>query len=857
MNFFLLVTPNGPLAPTGEGLRAGRAYGQEVPRPAHVNPPDVNPREVTPTEVSPAEGTPEASFRESMASDDPEEWVRGMTRLSGHFGPTASPWVEAVLREFLGGEPALARPVRTRKLLADPNLHAPVPCESILIELLARPEYLFLPEVRGALRRVAADPQRRAALQARLAAEGATSPLAEPARPQAPAALQRSATLAVRLFEVLCDHDPAGALRVVLQRLSQDGDPLQDVLLGAVATLLDEPTTDLAFWRAWWAEHQQDAIVRLLLERQRRRAMDEVVQLWRRFLADYRQLPRSYQDLLLDGLRRAPEIQALAIEEIEQQLRGIVTERSALAPFLDRLLEIASDPASERPLRRSALRALRTMTAFREQPPAPLVEALARWIQAIPAQPAGGVGATSADSLEFEALAVAGELAAPVGDAIEGALVRQLDLDENGNPASWPSHRDGVVNTLLNELARVGPRPETLGRTLTLMERILASEPWVGTPREAARLASHRLAVRVIGDRATFRQAEPPLRARALRVLEGTLLRVDPEIRSWAVSGLGKLGMRDGIEPLARVVRDPGNGSYRKEAVKAIVQIGGLEAIAALRAVHGSLDEQQERELREDIRQSLRALVLRDPTLAFLEEFLLGGGSRAPWFEDSIRDPELQALLAPSDFERVLGSPEVLARWVRIRQEQCLLLVEYASARGPAQYRTAGELAEMALRLVGDLLAPGERRLFEEHRLLGRRGLIGAALSGPALDFTTAQKELRALLRDEARRRENGPGEALDPDPRVAHLSWLTDLLEAEPRPGAGSFIESLLDLERDPEVGFPFTPELRTRLKTLRVGDGVVESQPAQSPPPPTQGPPDGARDAPERPRGGFDGDS
>lgn len=772
-------------------------------------------------------------FVESMRSSDPEEWIRGLARLSAHFGADSPAWVADVLHVYLGGAEAAQHLTRTRKLLADPVIETRNPCEAILIDLLGRPNPSpILEAVQAAVSRIAANPQRRMQLLARLERDAGASD-----------------TLFRRLFRTLSAHDPSATVHLAMRRLgatagsepaAQTPDPQTAAIVGALQELFVDPHDDPSWWRQWWVVNRHRPIAEYLAEQSRNGAMDDVVEFLQRSLEPLRSQPKAYREAVLDMLSRPAEFQRLALQEVPRLVEGATVEE--LMPFADRLLELAKEPepssAARTPARRGsgnrqdlqlgALSALRHLPSSGFQDYEPLLESLSRWIGAIPTWTSEARDLREL-RLGTTALEVAGALGARVPRAIEDGIQRQLE-NASGEPATWPAERDALITQFLRELARVGARPESL----PLLERLFLSDRLVGTDREEARRQVHELAVQVVGTKPHLLASEEQRRA-VFEFLEQALSREHAgQVRFWAIAGLANLKDAAGIAPLVAVVLQESGGNHKAEAVSAISRIGGLPAVSQLRELYQSLNSETQAGLRQEVFQKLRTLcLLGDDRLASLEEFLLprtatGATERPQWFDDCIADAELMQRLDPEQLPELLESPELYGRWVRIRGEISNVMAARAQAvADEAALLPAYAAVRKATTVVLKRVDPASN-LFQEidpklvaqlrrNELLGERTVLLEHLGKDS--YAECMKALRDLLQRETDRRSLDDG----PDPRPAHFEWF--LQRVEKRESIPTdFVQGLSELPGTFE--FQLGEAAQTQLDQLtQRADAVVES--------------------------------
>ncbi|MEM7164966.1 MAG: hypothetical protein AAF581_05840 [Planctomycetota bacterium] len=765
-------------------------------------------------------------FSESMRSTDPEEWIRGLARLSAHFGDGAPGWVAPLLRTYLTGEEAAQNATRTRKLLADPVIQTRVPCQDLLLYLLqgqvATP---FQADVEEALSRIASDPQRRTELLQRLATV-ADDPAADPA------ASRPGATLLRRLFRILAAHDPSATVDLAMRRLDTENEPLAGDIVAALRELFHFPNEDPAWWLQWWSANRHRPMPEYLRERERDEVMAEVVEFLKRSLEPLRSQPQEFREAVLDMLDRTPEFQRLAIQEIPRLVEGASV--ADLTPFAERLLVLSNDAApssraSDPQLQLAALAALRNLPPTGFQDFEPLVVALRLRIDAIPVVTPDN-GDSAALRLGRTALEVAGALGACVPRAIEEAIIRQLDAGSAAG--TWPAERDELITTLLRELARVGARPESL----PLIERLFASERLAGSDRAAARLRVHELAVQVVGSKPDFLGPTPEQRQRVAAFLERALQPSDADqVQFWAIAGLANLKDEAGIAPLAEVVQRSG-GANRVEAAAAIFRIGGLPAVQQLRQLYEGLTQEGDQSLRADIFQHLVTLCLQgDDELASLEEFMLpraagAEGVRPPWFEECLADDELMKRLDPEQLPELLESSQLFGRWIRIRGEISDVMAARAlAAQDEASLLPAYSAVRAATGVVLKRVDPESDRFKEidpnlihalrRNQLLGRRAELLEFLAANA--YADSAKVLREVLDQETALRELNPDAD---DPRPGHLQWFLERLATrEDLPG--EFVQGLGELPG--ALKFTLSDGAQKLLDGLtQKGDGVVESR-------------------------------
>lgn len=637
--------------------------------------------------TNPGVGAPapeELEFQERMASSDPEEWVRALGRLSAYFDPdklAKNPWVAKVLRRYLI-EQADEQPARTRKILSDRTMvERKEPCEEILLDLLDS-QTAFLPDVTDALVAVAADPTRRQGLVQHLR----SLPI--------PAGSVRFS----RLFAIVGRHDPQAVIRVAIQRLGNgepdsgqpkpsdasgsDASVAEDsrreadrVVLEALQRLLGIEFVDAAACREWWKQNERTPIPDWLRQRDRQRLLAETIQIWQQALQHLQPNKNALREFLLDSLDRSQEIRREGIRQTQERLPSLFQgEVALLQPFVDRLLLIAKDPSVDPGVRLQALTALENFTDFSGYEP--LVSALLEWIQS----PASA-------NLRLAAVRVAGKLKCALSLELESLLESLLVSDEAGN-WDWDRDADDLVAGLLDAISRIGPRrsqESTAGTpakpgNLQLMKRVFESRVPPEATRAEKRIKVHDLVVKLLGQ---WRAATPPTSEDdlVLELLNQALERRAGLARRLAIIGLGTLRRAEGIAPLEVVVKggsDPGN---RSEAAKAIYTIGLRESVVSFRGLLQELQEERNRELRQQIVRHAEDLCATDPTLGLLSEYVFPKEERTPWFARLVDEPALAKLVSTDQVKP--ETQEVMNAWLTLRVAMARFLLERAEQASP------------------------------------------------------------------------------------------------------------------------------------------------------------------------------
>lgn len=688
-----------------------------------------------------------------MESPDPEVWVRALGKMSGYFDdPESHPWVPTVLKLYLTEPAALQNPARTRKILRDSvMIEAKTPCEDILLDLLGDLEYPFLADVKLSLTDVAADSIRRRGLLERLQQT------------------RGGIALFQGLFEIISRHDPQAALATTMERLKlpPEEDPDQKQVVDTVGDFLGTEWEDAKAALRWWEENRRLALPDYLRQRDRKAAVEEAVQIFRRSAKLLHSHDNTYREFLLASLQvGSEEVRAEAVREVQDRLVEVFDgQRALLEPVVELLLQLALSSESSPALRLKSLNALGQFQGFGDFEP--LRDALAQWIavflEKLPPGPRSELL-----QMGWAAVEAAGKLEAALGKEIEAALAEQLDDDEG--VATWPAHRDDLVLTLLESLRSIGPGPDTL----SLMQRIFDSSVPGDNGQQQKRVASHELAVQVMGkwSKGTNERANEQV----LKFMERALDRRDEaETRTWAIIGLGYLQMPEGISALEGVIEEGGTDSDRTQAVRSIYNIGQVPAVASFRALLERLPAEDEA-IRNAIDQSARDLCTRDRTLRLLQEFVLPKSEPTAWFGQVIDDRDLAALVDPLQIgPDALGEDDVFACWHDLRLAICAEWLRRAEGNaGEEEAKLYRKLADSANQVLGFLADHEELKQavnvefnaveFEQFRAIGARGPIVAALT--AKDFEALGAALKAQLA------------AVDAKERSGHVLWTLQRLE-------------------------------------------------------------------------------
>lgn len=651
-----IVAPHGAAAqdgtPGGVDPRDVDPSGTRLSAPIGQVPPDTGSPEGDTDEGSadadpqPAPPiTPDTEVRGLLDSTDPGDWVRGLFALQQAIEANDPPpdWTRELLIEYLT-EGAIRQPERTRAIFADPVMRSERPGQEVLIYLLERDGgYEFFPEVQRALARIAATRGPRDRL-ARILARTESTELYE------------------RLFPIVAGHEPNRAVRGAIDRLASTPSPaIESAIVGTLIEFVGlTELSDAAAWQDWWKDHAEDSLLDVLLERKRRAEAERALGMWEsanRLLADG--APGPYRNWLLEslGATQTSAVRLRALQELErfvprltlgETALPIEQQRELMRPLLLRLQEIISREASLEPdqdlrIRQRALRALATLSMFREDES--VAALLTTLIDALPA--AGFEGESVATRLGLAAVRAAGTLGAPVGESIDRALAALLPAGENG---AWSRVPASPLDTLLAALRQIGARIETLG----LLRSVYENRP---VSREDA------LEVLVLG-------GVPASSSRAALELFGRALEDgDTEnLRTLAINGIGRLGRPEGIPALRDAILEEGLGrTGRTAALKSIRSIGGAAALTALGELLLALPETDE--LRSEILARAFELATADDSLAALESFLLDGeGAPRPWFTAAVARSEVAPILdpgrQPADFSS--ARPEAFERWARI-----------------------------------------------------------------------------------------------------------------------------------------------------------------------------------------------
>ncbi len=776
---------------------------------------------------------PSDQVRGFLDSGDSQDWVRGLTLLqqATQQGGGAPPWTRELLIEYLDTR-ALEDPLRTRAILADPVMRSPSPGEGVLIYLLGGEASYenFGVEIESAFSQIASKRERRDSLSQLLGGEV-------------------SGTLFERLFPILAQFEPNRLVDLAIERLAASTPPLEPAIRRALASFVGYDLVSATEWREWWDVHKKDAVLRLIVERERRRADERTSRMWE--LANrhlFEGAPGGYQRFLLDSLQttQPPSVRTSALQELERfvpRLTGAIGEgaltpqqqQELLSPLLGRLVEMVDTEATtlrdRDPVRTQvrALTALGTFAMFKNEPR--VVELLSRLIEKLPGTDFSG---DSRDArLGQLAVRIAGVLQAPVGRALDRALAALLPA---GGGDAWDTVPPKPLAYLLQSLKQVGASAETV----TQLERIYENRPdarenalWVlvqaGVPSDDA---SAQTALKLFG--------------RALSE-EGS----SDSLWTLAINGIGRLGSADGIPPLRNAILGPDLTRERKSAaLNSLRSIGGEKALETM--VDLLLQIPEGDDLGVEIVERAGDLCALDPTLQALESFLIDAEDRPrPWLRVAVECSKFDPLLAPARQPADLRAsrPEAYPRFEKIHAEYWTIRAEAALEKEDlARIAEALDAVAVGVRaVVGALGANGDAHPRSSARLAlesvalssGQRGKLAAQLV--RRDLESLWTTLGQLLDEEA--------ELLGPEqhPEIVlacgHVLWVIEAVNRYgPLDDFDGFIAAFGRFaERHPldEGELSKLAELEARGSTPE-GGGVTDPPPSDPPPPdPTGGAP------------------
>ncbi len=793
-------------------------------------------------DVAPTPSPQETQVRGFLDSDDPEDWVRGLTVLNIELASALRPgdggaprpvprWIAPLLREYLL-ERALEIPDRTRRLLRDEILRTPDPGEWVLLELLLAENQGFRPQIEAAITRIAADPVRRERLVDSILTHEAESP----------------PDLFPRVFPLLAPHEPGAIVGRAIAFYREH--PREDVR-AAIERFLGRRFSDGGALISWWDENRYSAIHEQIVDRARGRANARTVKLWalaNKIIAEGP--PAQQRTWLLQSLdpKESPgPVRRRALQEIENFVARITTGEDAvdqqtqgdlLGLLLRRLQQIISgeitedesdDPAEVHATRVNAVRALRSMAIFREDPQ--VLELLGSLISGLRSEHFDT--STRRGELGLIAVEVAGALRAPLGPLLDDTLEDLIGSPESA--ADWQRVPTAPFGAVLRAISSIGVRP----KTVELLGRIVPHRPeWSEDVVNAL-----------------LRPVPVEARAGALEVL-AELVRgeggtADGEnLRKSAIIAIGRLGEAEGIEILIEaLVRNGIDAGLAGIALQSLEEIGGGAALDAV------VDLLSQPEVAAVIERPLLAVGTRlataDPTLEGLDRFLIDdAGEPRRWFlsvlgRDAIApllDPALQLAdfrtERPDAFERFAGLHgrywqarvgAVLARpdLMTVQEGLARVLEELPAAveyLGPVSGNEEAE--EGGAPATADPLDPVRVVLASILATAESRAAIAAALG--AEDTPAVLTALESSL---AREEASGTLDAAEGGPfRGTAREWLLGILERE---APISDPTALLDDLEGLSERYPMGDEVRARLLRLRPTPSTPEETDSTPPTP------------------------
>ncbi|MCI0652367.1 MAG: hypothetical protein L0Z55_10835 [Planctomycetes bacterium] len=739
-----------------------------------------------PNAADPPRNSEEQRFIAAMASDHPDRWVEALARLQFIYEAdeqlSAEPWIEPALRDLLTRR-ADERPARTRKLIEHELLRTPGLGQRVLLAVIGREEVTEATEL-GArlLMRIAADPARRASLFREM--EGAAS-----------------GPLFHRLFDVLVSVDPAETVLRSIAVLQPGAEPAPpgraaDVLV-SVNRLFGTQFVDATSLGAWWSEHRDESIVELLVDAERR----EKVRVWEQAAHYLKQCERAlYRDWLLSSLDRTPPIPSLALADLQQFAQAVrgnglapVERQGILTPVVARLLAVVRD-AEDKVLitdRLLALGALGEMTDFAHH--LPLLDLLCHYLR-----PLAAPGATGREwELGLKAIEVAGRLEVGVGAELDAILTAHFDA------ASAPPvpDRDELIRAVLRSLLRLGPRPATIPVLIAMSQ---GGPEAIGdgtngserTPRGEARELALQVLSKWAGKVGVGERSEAD-RVSLCGIFERTLAQKETSnLRTAAILGLGNLGRKEGIEPLARVVREnlAGDGDNRVYAIRSIASIGGTAGAAALRSLRAEAAARGG-DLAAIIDGEAAKLCKLDADYSIMHAYMIdAGGARVSWFDDFVAIPEIAARLEPAEVPPELVQRDGCAHWFALKLAHCRAIeARSESAADPAveirAYEELQKASSAIVRFAEANAVPAAQ--WEEVAFL----LLFAAHRATLVKSLAAQNagEASAALVQFAAATKGMPAAAAK---RAAEIPWLLRRIALQPRfPGAREITDAIRKL--------------------------------------------------------------
>ena len=752
--------------------------------------PPVNPPTDDETELDPLQ----VEARSLLDSSDPTDWVRALTLLGSRVNGAEEPsvWVGPMLLEYLTTR-SRENPDRTRTILRDKLMRSRNPGSLLLRILLLEESWDFLPVVKETLSRISSDGERRVDLIADLANE--TDPV-----------------VFAHLFPILAAHEPRELVQLAVRRLGREDEQISEAVDKALGAFLELEIHGAADWATWWREHSEDALFLGILERHREIAEVRALKAWHRANRLLEGIPPSaYRSWLLDSLAadEPGPVRAAALSQVRSFVGSVLglspaltaeQQSDILRPLLDRLQQIISGEASRGSsslFQENAVRALAAMQTFRLEPTVSAqLEVLIDGLE-----PEGSVASEARTRLALAAVDAARSLRAPVGRRLDAALLRLIP--DSGE--SWEGVSIENVGRVLGAIQAVGCRTETIEALRMIRDQI-------------PDLRGEVLEVLVLGE-------VPEEARRAALSLFSEVLEVekDPNLRTLAVNGVGRLGLSEGIEVLLRLVLSASGGSpdERTSAVQMIQTIGGIEALGSLKELLRRIPESDP--LMELILEASIALASADDGLMLLELLLLDEGGKAePWFATATTHPALEDRFDPGEqpSDMKVRNPEAFRRWLHLQtigwelQAQSLAMITEEADLDAALSAIAGGTAAV-LELVGDEAIPEGNSHFRVRleslslstsSRLQISGQLQRGTLGAVAETLAGLLEKEASFLDEL-------GDDSSPPLAGNHRAWLLERLEARP-PGEGEV--KMLEALRKLNEQYPMSEGLLARLESL-----------------------------------------
>lgn len=732
--------------------------------------------------------------RSLLDSSDPTDWVRALTLLGSRVNGEAEPavWVGPMLLEYLTTR-SRENPDRTRAILRDKLLRSRNPGRLLLRILLLEESWEFLPVVQETLSRISSDGERRKDWISDLANE--TDPV-----------------VFSRLFPILAAHDPRELVQLAIRRLGREEEQISEAVDSALGTFLELEISGAAEWDQWWREHNEDALFVGIIARHRDLAEARALKAWKRANRLLEGVPPSaYRGWLLDSLAadEPGQVRAAALAEVGSFIASVIGTTPALTaeqqsdvlrPLLDRLQQIISgeaSPGASSHFQEDAIGALAEMQTFRMEPTVSAqLEVLIDGLE-----PEGGGATEVRTRLALAAVDAARSLRAPVGRRLDAALLRLIpDRDEK-----WDEVPLEYVGRVLGAIQAVGCRRETIEALRVIREKV-------------PELRGEVLEVLVLGE------VPQEARSAALSLFEEVLeSEQDPNLRTLAVNGVGRLGLSEGVELLEGLVLSASGGSAdeRNSAVLMIQTIGGTEALESLKNLLRRIPEADP--LMKPVFEAAVTLVSTVEDLELLEHFLLDEDGKAePWFDSATSHPSLADRFDPGEQPSDMQSrnPEAFSRWLRLQTIGWELKAQGLAAIGEAAefdlalaaissgtssvLELVGEadlpasITSMRLRLESLALSTTSRLQIAQHL---ERGVLDSVA-----EAVTDLLEKEATLIGEL-------GEDSPPPLVGTHRGWLLERLESRPPvEGEVKMLESLRKLNER----YPISGDLLARLESL-----------------------------------------